>query len=111
MPLPFPQLQLPEGLVDVAVARRTVDRNQRADRMRAERLRKGDFLFRSGPRNCDVRCAEEINELPGKQFDQRLAIILSRRNNLRQRRPPQDRTPRKPLRKAARAFPLSFAGS
>ena len=87
MPLPFPQLQPAEGFVDLAIARRTVDRNERADRMRAERLRKGDLLCRGGPRNGHVRRTEEINELPGKELNQRLTVVLGRRNNLRQRRP------------------------
>ena len=87
MTLPFPQLQLTEALVDVAVAARAVDRNERADRVRAERLCKGDFLFRSGPRNCHVRCAEPIDKLSGKELDQHLAIVLGCRNDLRERRP------------------------
>src|SRR3954454_18277514 len=76
MTLPFPQLELTEALADVAVAARAVDRNERADRVRAERLCKGDFLFRSGPRNCHVRCAEPIDKLSGKELDQHLAIVL-----------------------------------
>ena len=65
MALPFPQLQTAEGLADLAIARRAVDGNERADRMGAERLRKGDFLFRSPSRGCHVRRAEAIDELPG----------------------------------------------
>src|SRR6185437_6673212 len=64
-----------------------MDGDQRTDGMHAERLRKGDFLFRSKARRNKIGCAEPFDKLPRKERHQRSAIVLGRGDDLRQGRP------------------------
>ena len=87
MSLSFAQSQSAEGFPDLAVTSRAMDRNERADRMGAELLRKGDFFLRREARACKIRRAEPLHQLRGQKFHQRPPIILRGVHDLHQGRP------------------------